>query len=55
VDHVDSETNIIFVSRRSDGKIIKVADLVNDNAVEREKVVEYLRNVTDVDDVDLYE
>lgn len=53
VDHVDSETNIIFVSRRSDGKIIKVADLVNDNAAEREKVVEYLRNVTDVDDVDL--
>ena len=53
VDHVDPETNIIFVSRRSDGKIIKVADLVNDNAAEREKVVEYLRNVTDVDDVDL--
>lgn len=53
VDHVDSETNIIFVSRKSDGKIIKVADLVNDNVAEREKVVEYLRNVTDVDDVDL--
>ena len=53
VDHVDPETNIIFVSRRSDGKIIKVADLVNDNAAEREKVVEYLSNVTDVDDVDL--
>ena len=53
VDHVDPETNIIFVSRRSDGKIIKVADLVNDNASEREKVVEYLRNVKDVDDVDL--
>lgn len=53
VDHVDPETNIIFVSRRADGKIIKVADLVNDNASEREKVVEYLRNVKDVDDVDL--
>lgn len=53
VDHVDSETNIIFVSRKTDGKIIKVADLVNDNVAEREKVVEYLRNVTGVDDVDL--
>lgn len=53
VDHVDPETNIIFVSRRTDGKLIKVADLVNDNASEREKVVEYLRNVKDVDDVDL--
>jgi hypothetical protein len=53
VDHVDPKTNIIYVSRRSDGKTIKVADLVNDNAAEREKVVEYLRNVTSVDDVDL--
>lgn len=53
VDHVDSETNIIFVSRRSDGKLIKVADLVNDNTSEREKVVNFLRNVKDVDDVDL--
>ena len=53
VDHVDSETNIIFVTRKTDGKIVKVADLVNDNAAEREKVVEYLRNVKNVDDVDL--
>lgn len=53
VDHVDPETNIIFVRRRSDGKIIKVADLVNDNAAEREKVVSFLRGVKSVDDVDL--
>ena len=53
VDHVDVETNIIYVSRRSDGKLLKIADLVNDNTAEREKVVEYLRNVTCVDDVDL--
>ena len=53
VEKVDPNTNIIYVSRRSDGKIIKVADLVNDNSAEREKVVEYLRNVNDVDDVDL--
>ena len=36
-----------------DGKIIKVADLVNDNPTEREKVIEYLRNVKNMDDVDL--
>ena len=53
VDYVDSETNIIFVNRKSDGKIIKIADLVNDNPSEREKVVAYLRNVNCVDDVDL--
>ena len=53
VDHVDPNTNIIFVKRKSDGKVIKIADLVNDNAAEREKVVAFLREVKDVDDVDL--
>ena len=53
VDHVGPNTNIIYVTRKTDGKIIKVADLVNDNPVEREKVIEYLRNVKNVDDVDL--
>lgn len=49
---VDSETNIISV-KRNDGKIIKVADLVNDNPEDREKTIGFLRNVTSVDDVDL--
>ena len=53
VESVDSTTNIINVKRRSDGKIIKVADLVNDNATEREKVVSYLREVKYLNDVDL--
>ena len=53
VDAVDSNTNIINVKRHSDGKIIKVADLVNDNASDREKVVTYLRGVQNLDDVDL--
>ena len=49
---VDPETNIISV-KRNDGKIIKVADLVNDNPEDREKTIDFLRNVTSVDDVDL--
>lgn len=49
---VDPGTNIISV-KRSDGKIIKVADLVNDNPEDREKTISYLRNITSVDDVDL--
>ena len=53
IDHVDPFTNIIYVKRKTDGAIIKVADLVNDNPVEREKVVAYLRNVSSPDDVDL--
>lgn len=49
---VDPDTNIISV-KRNDGKIIKVADLVNDNPEDREKTISYLRNVSSVNDVDL--
>jgi len=37
--------------RRADGKILKVADLVEEDG--RDKVVEYLRNIKTVDDLDL--
>lgn len=53
VETVDPATNIISVKRHSDGKIIRVADLVNDTASERDKVVAYLREVKNLDDVDL--
>jgi len=53
VETVDFKTNIINVRRHKDGKIIKVADLVNDNAADREKIVSYLRGIKNPDDVDL--
>lgn len=53
IDHQDSETGILFVKRRSDGKMLKIADLVEDDSKEREKVVEYLRNIKNVDDLDI--
>ena len=53
VEKVDSNTGIIFLKRHSDKKIIKVADLVNDNPKDREKVITYLRNIKTVDDMDL--
>ena len=49
---VDPDSNIMSV-RRKDGKIIKVADLVNDNPAEREKTIGFLRNVSSADDVDI--
>jgi superfamily II DNA or RNA helicase len=52
VDHVD-EHGLLHVRRNSDCKIIKVADLVNDVPSERAKVVEYLRTMTQLDDMDL--
>lgn len=53
VTKVDSETGVIFVKRHSDGKIIKVADLVNDNQKDRDKIQNYLREIKSVDEMDL--
>ncbi|MFZ4796576.1 MAG: DEAD/DEAH box helicase [Bacteroidia bacterium] len=50
---VDNETGIIYLKRHNDKKIIKVADLVNDNPRDREKVIAYLRNIKTLDDMDL--
>jgi superfamily II DNA or RNA helicase len=52
VEYQDVETGIIYVKRHTDGKILKIADLVDDQAG-REKVVEYLRNVKELDDLDI--
>ncbi|WP_210128943.1 DEAD/DEAH box helicase [Staphylococcus sp. GDX8P102P-2] len=52
VEYQDEETGIIFVKRHEDGKVLKIADLVDDQ-LGREKVVEYLRNMTEVDDLDI--
>ena len=49
----DSNTGVIFVERHTDKKIIKIADLVEDTPRERDKIVNYLRNISSVDDMDL--
>ncbi|WP_209330010.1 DEAD/DEAH box helicase [Lunatimonas salinarum] len=49
----DPLSGVIYVRRASDEKIIKVADLVEDNPKERDKIVAYLRNIKSVDDMDL--
>lgn len=50
---VDDITGVITVKRHKDGKILKVADLVNDNSKDRDKIQNYLRNMKSVDDMDL--
>ena len=52
-DRQDPETGVIFVKRYGDGKILKIADLVNDEPNKRDKIVSYLRKMNDVDDIDL--
>lgn len=53
VDKQDPDTGVIFVKRKSDGKIIKVADLVEDEPRKRDKIVNYLRTMKELDDMDL--
>jgi superfamily II DNA or RNA helicase len=53
IEKVDPETRVIYVNRHNDNKIIKVADLVNDNPSDREKTITYLRNIKSIDDMDL--
>ena len=53
VEKQDPNTGVIFIKRTEDGKIIKVADLVNDNQKERDKIVNYLRKIKNLDDIDI--
>ena len=48
-----TDDGVIIVKRHGDGKLLKVADLVNDNKKERDKIITYLRNMDSVDDMDL--
>lgn len=52
VDHQDDETGVIYVKRDSDGKMLKVANLVDDS-VEREKISNYLRTMKKEDNMDI--
>ena len=53
VDYQDEDTGVIHVKRSSDGKMLKIANLVDDEPKNREKIVEYLRKMNGVDDMDL--
>ena len=49
----DPDTGVITIKRKGDGKLIKMADLVHDDPKDRDKIVEYLRNIKSVDDMDV--
>jgi len=49
----EDENKVIHVKRHSDGKIIKVADLVEDDPESRETIDNYLVTHKDIDDMDL--
>lgn len=49
----DKATGVIYVKRKSDGKVLKVADLVENQPKERDKIVNYLREMDSVADMDI--
>jgi len=53
MEYQDSETGILYVKSKRTGRILKIADLVNDNPNSREKVVAYLRGVSKPEDIDM--
>lgn len=50
-EFTDPETGVIHIKRKEDGKVIKVADLVEEH--ERDKIQAFLRDIDDVDDIDI--
>jgi len=52
VVETDAETGLHLVKHPS-GKVLKVADLVEDDAKTRDRVMETLRNISEPDDVDI--
>ncbi|AQQ00049.1 ATP-dependent helicase [Pseudoalteromonas aliena] len=48
----DPETGILYVQGK-DGRELKVANLVDDNAAERPKIQSYLRNIKAAEDIDI--
>ena len=53
IEYQDDETGVIHVKSKKSGRILKVADLVQDNPKSRDKISAYLRNVNSVDDIDI--
>ena len=49
----DENTGVLHIKSHKSGKILKVADLVNDNQKSRDKISAYLREVKSADDIDI--
>lgn len=53
LEYQDTETGVLYVKSKRSGRILKIADLVNDNQKERDKIVAYLRGVSSPEDIDM--
>ena len=53
LDYQDEKTGVLYVKSKRSGKVLKVADLVNDNPKSRDKISAYLREVKSPEDIDI--
>lgn len=53
LEYQDSNTGLLYVRSTKSGNLLKIADLVNDNQKERDKIQEYLRVSNNAEDVDI--
>jgi superfamily II DNA or RNA helicase len=53
LEYQDETTGVLHIKSHKTGKILKVADLVNDNSKSRDKISAYLRTVNSPEDIDI--
>jgi len=53
LEYQDETTGVLHIKSHKTGKILKVADLVNDNPKSRDKISGYLREINSADDIDI--
>lgn len=53
LDYQDSETGVLYVKSKRSGRILKVADLVNDSPKDRDKISAYLRDLKSADGINI--
>ena len=53
LEYQDQDTGVLYVKSDKTGKLIKIADLVNDDQKARDKIQDYLRKINSPDDIDI--
>jgi len=53
LEYQDPDTGVLFIKSKKTNNVLKVADLVNDNQKDRDKIQEYLRKSSKADDIDI--
>ena len=53
IEPPDEDTGILYVRSNKSNRILKIADLVNDDPKSRDKIISYLRNISSIDDIDM--